>query len=294
MDIRPPVWRTLLFIPVNNQQFVAKAHTRCADGVILDLEDSIAVDQKVEARACLASAVQSVAEKGTDVLVRINAESVEQDVAAATLPNVSALVIPKVQTAEAVMAVAEMLDHLERVKGLSAGAIGILPQIEDVRALPNLDAIAAASPRLLGMSLGSEDFSASAGMLPLPETLYGPSQQVVFACRRAGILPFGFPASIALIEDTLALEQAAVDAANMGFFGAFCIHPKQVTILNKALTPNEEDVSEARLLLAAFAKAEVEGHGVFVHQGKMVDLPVVRRARELVARAEVIASKLGA
>lgn len=291
MESQIPVWRSLLFIPANNDKFVAKAHTRGADGIILDLEDSIAPNQKSDARRILPHAAKAVAGNGTDVLVRVNAEYLEEDVTAAAIASVSALVLPKVESPDTVVETASLLHRLEAERGLPVGAIRLLAQIEDVRALPMLDAIAAASPRLLGMSLGSEDFSASAGMLPLPETLYGPNQQVAFACRRAGILPFGFPASITLFDDQPALESAALQAANMGFVGAFCIHPKQVAILNQAFTPGAEAVSEARLLLSAFAQAKGEGVAVFAHKGKMVDLPVVLRARELVARAEVIAAK---
>ena len=286
-----PVWRSLLFIPVNNEKFVAKAHSRGADAVILDLEDSIAPDQKVSAREVLPAAAKQVVDNGTDVLVRVNAEWLEDDIHAATTADVKAIVLPKVNTEAPVLKAAGLLDQLERERSLEQGSIKLLAQIEDVRALPNLDVIARSSGRLLGMSLGSEDFSASAGMLPLSETLYAPNQQVVFACRRAGILPFGFPASITLFSDTNALTQAVVQAANMGFVGAFCIHPNQVKVLNEALTPDKSAVDDARALLDEFARAEVEGRAVFAFKGKMVDLPVILRARELVVRAEAIASK---
>lgn len=258
---------------------------------ILDLEDSIAPDQKAQARRMLADAAQTITGNGGDVLVRVNAESLEEDIAAAALACVNALIVPKVDSPEVVVEAAALLERKEAERGLKAGAIHLLAQIEDVRALPNLDVIANASPRLLGMSLGSEDFSASASMQPLPETLYAPNQQVAFACRRAGILPFGFPASITLFEDQSALETAATQAANMGFVGAFCIHPNQVSVLNQALTPSTEAVVESRLLLEAYEYAKAEGAAVFAHRGKMVDLPVILRARALVARAETIAAK---
>lgn len=294
METQIPVWRSLLFIPANNDKFVGKAHTRGADGIILDLEDSIAPDQKVSTRGILPEAAKTVASNGNDVLVRVNAEFLEEDVTAAAIASVNALVLPKVDSSETIVEVAALLDRLETERGLESGAIRLLAQIEDVCALPNLDTIATASPRLLGMSLGSEDFSASAGMLSLPETLYGPNQQVAFACRRAGILPFGFPASIALFDDQSALETAVTQAANMGFVGAFCIHPKQVAVLNQALTPSAEAIANARLLLEAFAAAKVRGEAVFAHKGKMVDLPVILRARELVARAKSIEAKTNA
>jgi citrate lyase subunit beta/citryl-CoA lyase len=161
----------------------------------------------------------------------------------------------------------------------------LLAQIEDVAALPNLDAIANASPRLVGMSLGTEDFSASVGMKPQPELLFGPSQQIVFACRRAGIQPFGFPASIADFADEVVLTRNIKLALDMGFVGAMCIHPKQVSILNEVMVPSEEGVATAKAILAGWRRAQESGQAVFVYAGKMVDLPVVKRAEQLVRRS---------
>lgn len=285
------IWRSLLFVPANNEKFVSKAHTRDADGVILDLEDSVALEHKASARESLGVAARQVAATGTDVLVRVNAEFLKEDIRAAITADVCALILPKVESPQPVIEAAALLNQLESERGLEAGRVRLLAQIEDVRALPNLDAIAESSPRLMGMSLGSEDFSASAGMQPLPETLYAPNQQVVFSCRRAGIQPFGFPASIALLSDLEALNRAVDQAANMGFVGAFCIHPKQVAVLNRALTPKDDQVADAQSLLSAFAAAQEEGRAAFAFKGKMVDLPVVLRARELIARAEACAEK---
>lgn len=286
-----PVWRSLLFVPVNNEKHVASAHTRGADGIILDLEDSIAPELKEYARETLPGAANAIASHGSDVLVRVNAESLDEDIAAACSQSVRALVIPKVSASSSIHKSAALLDRLEAEHGLDVGQTRLIAQIEDVRALPNLDAIAGSSPRLLGMSLGSEDFSTSAGMQPLPETLYGPNRQVVFACRRAGILPFGFPASITLIRDTKALTVAIKQASDMGMVGAFCIHPNQVSVLNDTLTPADDDVAAATALLQEFDQAQTEGRAVFVFNGKMVDRPVVMRARDLVARARAIAEK---
>lgn len=286
------VWRSLLFVPANNEKHVAKAHTRGADGIILDLEDSVALDQKAVAREGLSATVNALADRSCDVLVRVNAESLDDDINAACVQSVLALVIPKVSDAKAVQQAAGLLDRYEAERDLEIGGIRLIAQIEDVHALQNLDAIAKASPRMLGMSLGSEDFSASAGMLPSNETLYGPNQQVVFACRRAAILPFGFPASITLVREIEALTVAAEQAANMGMVGAFCIHPDQVTVLNDALTPTADAVADATALLQQYSAAKESGMAVFSFNGKMVDLPVVLQARTLVARSHAIASKV--
>lgn len=281
-----PLWRSLLFIPVHVGKFVDKAHQRGADACILDLEDSVPLSQKPLARQALVPAMQAIDGHGVDVLVRINTldSGGLLDLQTAVVPALRAVVLPKVADAGTVRVVAALLGNLEQARGLPAGQILILAQIEDVAALPQLDEIATASPRLLGMSLGPEDFAVSAGIEAVPETLYWPNQQVAFACRRAGILPFGFPGSIADFSDLPRFRDTIVRARQLGMVGAFCIHPDQVAVLNEVLTPSAEAVAYAQGLLAEQAKAEAQGLGAFSYRGKMVDAPVVARARELLER----------
>ncbi|MBU1834217.1 MAG: CoA ester lyase [Gammaproteobacteria bacterium] len=283
----------MLFLPAHVEKFVAKAHTRGADACILDLEDSVPHSQKAEARAMVAAGAQTIAAHKVGVLVRVNNDenNLIADLDAVVNPNVAAIVLPKVNDAAMVALVAERLDVLEAKLGMCVGHTYIIAQIEDVRALPNLDEIAVSSSRLLGMSLGSEDFSASACMAPIPEALFAPNQMVVFACRRAGILPFGFPASIADYSDAAAFIRTVKLASQLGFVGAFCIHPSQAHMLNDGLSPSSEELEYATGLLAAFAEAKREGRGAFAYKGKMVDPPVVARAEELLRRADAIAAR---
>lgn len=281
-----PMWRSLLFVPAHIGKFTEKAHERNADACILDLEDSVAPGQKTQARDAASSAAQNISNRGLDVLVRINTldSGGLLDLQAIVSPAVCAVVLPKVASAEVVRHVALKLDRLETERGMDAGQTLILAQIEDVAALPLLDEIATASPRLMGMSLGPEDFSVSAGMEPVPETLLWPNQQVAFACRRAGILPFGFPGSIADFSDIPRFRQALVLGRQLGMIGAFCIHPEQVAVLNEVFSPGDAEVEYSVALLAEYACAEAEGRGAFAFRGKMIDAPIVARARELLTR----------
>ncbi|MGL4318183.1 MAG: HpcH/HpaI aldolase/citrate lyase family protein [Pseudomonas sp.] len=281
-----PVWRSLLFVPAHIAKFTDKAHQRGADACILDLEDSVALSHKQLARDAAGTAAQAINDHGLDVLVRINGlgEGGLDDLQAVVSPAVRAVVLPKVASAEAVLRLAQELERLEVQRSMLPGQTLILAQIEDVAALPWLDQIASASPRLLGMSLGPEDFCVSAGMQPVPETLLWPNQQVAFACRRAGILPFGFPGSIADFSDLPRFRQTIVLARQLGMVGAFCIHPDQVAVLNEEFSPSASEVEYAQGLLAEHAYAEVEGRGAFAYRGKMIDAPVVARAREVLAR----------
>lgn len=286
VDTVVPVWRSLLFVPATNLALIEKAHTRGADAIILDLEDSVPQDQKSLARDNVAGSAEKLRSRGVDVLVRVNAEDCEKDVRAACCDAISALVIPKVGSAKDVKKVATILDEQD-----AARPTRLIAQIESVHALANLDSIAGSSQRLHGMSLGSEDFSVSTAMTPNSATLFMPNQMVVFACRRAGIEPYGMPASIAQFRDTDALELAAQQAAEMGMGGAFCIHPNQVAAINNALTPTEQEIAEAAALLDKYEQVKRAGDAVFALDGKMVDLPVVKRAKTVSARAAAISTK---
>uniref|UniRef100_UPI0035688F99 HpcH/HpaI aldolase/citrate lyase family protein n=1 Tax=Hydrogenophaga sp. TaxID=1904254 RepID=UPI0035688F99 len=214
-----PIWRSMLFVPAHVERFVARAHARGADACVLDLEDSVPLAQKAVARAAVPGAAAAIAARGTPVLVRVNQawEMAALDIDVAVGPAVSALVLPKVNDVATVQAVVERLDRLEAQRGLPAGHTRLIALIEDVQALPALDEIAASTPRMLGMMLGPEDFSASAGMAPVREALMLPNQLVQFACRRAGILPFGFPGSIADYGDAEAFAQTIRLARQLGF-----------------------------------------------------------------------------
>ncbi|MFV0278019.1 MAG: HpcH/HpaI aldolase/citrate lyase family protein [Parahaliea sp.] len=285
-----PLWRSLLFVPANNEKYVGRAAASGADACVLDLEDSIAPAQKAAARAVVADAIRRLSSEGVAVLVRVNSESLRDDIAAAVGVGLRALVLPKVASAQTIVEADRVVGELEQYAGLAPGGIALVAQIESVSALPRLDEIAAASSRLLAMSLGPEDFSTSAGMKPTLETLYWPSQQVLFACRRAGILPLGYPLSIAVYRDEALLEKAVGLARDMGFVGAFCIHPGQVGILNRIFTPGEGGVAEAEALLQAYQEELAAGRGTFSFRGRMVDAPIVARAEEILARDR--ASKL--
>lgn len=291
-----PVWRSMLFVPAHVEKFVAAAHKRGADACILDLEDAVPAEQKARARTMLANGAQQVSVSGGAALVRVNAQAdmIEADLDAAVMPAVRALVLPKVNDAETVQRIAARIDGLEAQRGITRGHTLLIAQIEDVQALPQLDAIAGSHSRLLGMSLGSEDFSASAGMAPIAEALFAPNQQIVFACRRAGVLPFGFPASIADYSDLERFGKTIRLASQLGFVGAFCVHPSQVEILNREFSPSAADIEDAEGIVAAFATAQAEGRAAATYKNKMVDPPVVARAQEVLRRAAALTLSPGA
>ena len=280
-----PVWRSSLYVPVIVERFVGKAHERGADAIILDLEDSIPQAEKDRARDLVRGAVAKVGRGGADVTVRINRpwRQAIRDMEASVWPGVRALVLPKVADASHVAAIAEILDELEAERGLPPGSVGLVALVETAEAFFHLPAIARASRRLIGLTLGSEDFALSCGMTAEPDGLFYPTQHAAIAARAAGILPLGYVGSIADYSDLEAFRAMARQARRLGFRGGACVHPAQVSILNEAFTPTGEEVRQARGVVAAFEAALAQGLGAASFEGRMIDGPVVERARETLA-----------
>jgi citrate lyase subunit beta/citryl-CoA lyase len=281
-----PNWRSLLFLPSHNDKFVDKAHTRRADAYILDLEDSVPIGLKDEARKKVKAAALTVSQSGAEALVRINSNLrlAIRDLEYSVCEPVKAIVFPKVISAAQVCLLADVIEELEVEQNLPVGHTGIIAQIEDVNALPHLDEIACSSSRVIGMTIGTEDFASSAGMEPIPEALFVPNQQVLMACRRANIMPLGFPASIADYSDIESFKSTIALARKLGFVGAFCIHPSQVAVLNEFFIPSDQDVLDAQELIAAFEAQSKKGKVVFQFKGKMIEAPVIARAKNLLTR----------
>ena len=286
----PPVWRSILYVPGNVAKFIDKAHERGADCVLIDLEDSVQPAQKPEARAMLPEAMKKVVKGGADVAVRINRPMrlAIPDIEAAVRPGLSALFITKTESVQHLRLLDEAVSELEKERGMAMGSVGFGAMIEHPRALAHIDDIAEHAPRLIAMMLGGEDFALETGMEPLEETLLMPKQQMVIAARAAGIMPLGFIASVAAFDDLEAFRRMVRRSRRFGFMGAGCIHPGQVPIVNEEYSPSAADIAYAKRVIEENAKAEAAGRGSFAVDGKMIDIPVIDRARKLLARHEAI------
>ena len=285
-----PVWRSMMFVPVNVEKFVEGAHTRGADVIILDLEDSILPKDKAQARTLVAAAAPRVSRSGADVLVRVNRpwRLCMRDLEALVGPHVYGIMLPKAESPEHVHMVAEVLDEVEAEHGLPQGHTRIIPMIETAEAFFRMREIAAAHSRTVALTLGSEDFALSAGMVPEAEGLFYPKQQVVFAARAAGVLPLGFVGTVADYKDLDAFRATVRRSRRLGFTGASVIHPSQIAILNEEFRPSADEVQKARRIVEAFEKAAGGNQGAIEVDGKMVDIPVVERARRTIERHEAI------
>jgi len=185
-----------------------------------------------------------------------------------------------------------VVTDLEKQRGLTVGSIGFGAMIEHPRALSQLHDIAEHAPRLIAMMLGGEDFALETGSVPGDETLELPKRMVAFAAQAHGVPMIGILGTVADYSDPEAYRKSAERARRFGFSGGTCIHPGLVRALNEAFTPKAEEVAHALKLIEADKKAAAEGRGSFTIDGKMIDIPVIDRARKLLARRDAIERRL--
>jgi citrate lyase subunit beta/citryl-CoA lyase len=285
-----PVWRSLLYVPVNVEKFVDKAHTRGADVIQLDLEDSVPPAQKEHARTLVEKAAARVRRGGADVVVRINQPLAlaVRDLEHSILPDVDGIACTKIDSASHVKLLDELVTGLEEKRGMKIGHTRFITMIETADAYTRIDEIPRASPRVAAMNIGGEDFALDCAMQPDEDVLLHPKQRMIIAARAAGVMPIGFIGTVADFSDWERFRQMVRRSRRFGFDGAGCIHPGQVTIVNEEYTPNAAEVEYARKMIRMDEEAAANGRGSFQIDGKMIDIPVVVRARNLLRRYEAI------
>jgi citrate lyase subunit beta / citryl-CoA lyase len=284
--------RSSLILPVNVPRFVEKAYTRGADAVVLDLEDSVPVQEKAAARRLVRDALALAGRGGAEVLVRVNNDPalLADDLEAAVHPGLDGLAIPKAESVAQVREIAARIGALERARGLAAGHLRLSLAVETPRGLLAVEEIAQASERIATMSVGVEDYCLELGVEPSAdglELLY-PVARLVTVCKAVGVQATGLAGSIAGFRDLATFERAAVRARQLGCEGAGCIHPDQVTVLNRVFTPDPARVAHARRVVEAFEEGVRRGTASVDVDGAMVDVPVYRRAQVLLARARLV------
>jgi citrate lyase subunit beta / citryl-CoA lyase len=290
----PPVWRSILYVPGNVPKFIDKAHERGADCILVDLEDSVTVAEKPTARAMLPETMKKVVRGGADVAVRINRPMrlAIPDIEAAVRPGLAALFITKTEGVQHLRLLDEAVSELERERGMPVGGVGFAAMIEHPRALAELADIAERGPRVIAMMLGGEDFALETGSVPSDESLELPKRLVAFAAQAHGVAMIGILGTVADYSDPVAYKKSAERARRFGFSGGTCVHPGLVQALNEAFTPSADDVAYAKKLIAADERAAAERRGSFTVDGKMIDIPVIDRARRLIARYDAIERRL--
>jgi len=272
--MRMTAWRSLLFVPATSPQLLAKALRSGADAVIVDLEDAVAPERKAEARQLARDAINAA---GADVpvLLRVNSQAgwLREDVALAPLDRLQGLMLPKVESPQ------QVLDVLELLARAGTAQLPVAALIETARGVLNAERIAAASPQLGALGFGAEDFAAEMGVAPQPQSLLWPAQQVSTCARAFGQACWGLPGSIAEIADMDAFGALVAQARTVGFTGTVCIHPRQVAVANQGFAPTAAELEWAAKVVAADEDARRRGLGAVQVDGRMIDRPIVERAR---------------
>jgi len=269
--------RSALFVPLADERFLARAHERGADALLLDLEDSVPPPQKLAARARVPEAVRQLAARGATVMVRVNSltEWCADDLKAVAQTQAAAVFLPKVESAEQVLAAEHMLGSCPAK---------LVAMLESPAAVLSAVEISRAGSRLAGLVFGSEDYCGALGISSANAALDWPAQAVAVAARARGLAAFGQPGPVAEIADMGAYTKLLERAKAMGFSGTLCIHPKQVAVANRTYSSSPEEIALAREIVAAFDAALREGRGAFQLHGRMIDAPIVDQARATLAR----------
>ncbi|HXH86976.1 MAG TPA: CoA ester lyase [Gaiellaceae bacterium] len=280
-----PHWRSLLYVPVVSERFVAKAHERGADAIILELEDGVAPSEKARARGMTAAAAPRVGQAGADVLVRVNRpwRLAVPDLEASIGPDVRGLVLPKVDSAEHVLALAEIASSVEAERGLEDGHTVFFPRIEGPKGLLNAAEICAAHPRVVAVGLGSSDYTIATGMEAGGPGNAAASFLVVNAAVAAGIVPIGLTGAIVGFGDLDAFRRSVEESRALGLRGAPCVHPSQVPILNEVFSPTAEELARAQRVVEEYERALAAGEGAITVDGEFVDVPFYEQAQRLLA-----------
>lgn len=273
-------WRSMLYVPANVPRFVEKSPGAGADAVILDLEDSVPQDRKLEARAALAQAVPTARSRGADVLVRVNRplDLAVADIEAAVEAGANGILLTKVLGPDHVVLAAELLAKAPQ-------PMVIVPVIETAAALHRVEEIARASRAIAGLLVGAEDLAAECRAAPDDELIVMAKRRMVLAAVAAGVAPLGTLGTVADYRDAERVRALVALSRRSGLVGATCIHPSLVPVLNEGFSPSEAEIDLARRQLAAAEEAARQGRGSFTVDGQMVDEPVLIRARRILAQA---------
>ncbi len=289
------ILRSLLFVPSNRPNMLQKALGFSPDVFVPDLEDSVPTDEKANARTVATSFLAKLSDTGSLVIPRVNSLDtglLEQDLAAIITPKIYGLSIGKVQTVQEIAEICGLIEPLEQKAGLAAGTLKLIPWIESAKAIVNAYEICSSSKRIIAVAFGAEDFTTDMGIERTDddsEIAYARSV-VCIAARAADVVAldtpyFGF-------RDTDGLQRDANTAKKQGFKGKFAIHPAQIDIINATFSPSPQEVEHAKRVLAAFEAAEHQGRGSTSLNGKVIDVPVVKRARAILEMANRVANEV--
>jgi citrate lyase subunit beta/citryl-CoA lyase len=288
------ILRSLLFVPGNKASMLEKALGLKPDAFVPDMEDSVPAAEKANARETIAGLLPRLAATSIPVIPRVNSldtEWIEADLAALVGPHVFGISVGKVRRAGDIAAISRLIAKLETRAGLPVGKLHLVPWIETAEAIVNVAEICRASERIVAVAFGGEDFTNDMGVERLEDEaqIAYARQSLCVAARAAHVLALDTP--YFKLRNPDGLRDNSLRAKSIGFKGKFAIHPEQIDALNECFSPSAQEVAHAERVVAAYEEAERRGRASTSLDGWVIDVPVVKRARALLelarkARAE--------
>ncbi len=277
--------RTRLYLPGNEPKFFVNAGLHSPDGIILDLEDSVAPTEKDAARFIIRNALRTVDFYGAERMVRINQGKRGIDDLKYVVPhNVHVILIPKCESAQQVIDVENEVLRLQELHSIK-NEIYFMPILESALGVIKAYEIASASKSNCGLAIGLEDYTADIGTQRTNEgreSIFARSM-LINAAKATGIQAIDTVFSD--INDMEGLRQSVIEAKALGFEGKGCIHPRQIPVVHEAFAPTKDEIEKAKKIVIAFEDAEKKGLGVVALGSKMIDAPVVKRAQNTIKLA---------
>jgi citrate lyase subunit beta/citryl-CoA lyase len=274
-----------LYLPGNNPGLMINAGLHSADGIILDLEDSVAPEKKDESRLLVRNALRQINFCGAERMVRINqGDRGLEDLCYVIPHNVNLILIPKCESARYVKLVDKTISELQKKYKL-VNKVFLMPIIESALGIENSFEIAGSSENVVAMAIGLEDYTADLGVPRTPEgkeSFYARTRLVV-AAKAAGIQPIDSVFSD--VDDMEALKENVLISKSLGFEGMGCIHPRQIPIIRNGFAPDEIEIEKSKKIVLAYGEATLKGLGVVALGSKMIDPPVVARAQKTITLA---------
>lgn len=281
--------RTMLYVPGNNAGMIKDVYIYGADSIMFDLEDSVSLNEKDSARYLVYNALKTICYEGAEIIVRINGLDTlygREDLEAIVRAQPDVIRLPKTETAEDILQVEREIERIEKECGIEVGKIKLMAAIESALGIINAYAIATSSKRLIGIAIGAEDFVTDMKTTRSAEgiELLAARSQLLLAARAAGIDAIDTVYSD--VNNETGFRQEVEHIKQLGFDGKSIINPKQIKIVNEVFTPTEKEIEKSLSIIEAIEEAEKKGSGVISLNGKMIDKPIVERAKRVLHLAK--------
>lgn len=288
------LYRSFIFVPGNRENMLERAKSFEADVVVVDLEDSVHPGGKENARELAKKWVPILHREGQRVIVRVNSLDTgltRPELEAVVSPELYGISLGKVESTWNMNDLDRMLNAIEPSAGVESGSTKVVAWAETASAMVDARDIAKSSSRVIALAFGAEDFTNDMGIerSDTGEEVQVPRSLVPIAAKAANVASLDSP--FVLFQDPDALRADAMCARQMGYTGKHAIHPSQLEIINEVFSPSVEEVAYARRIMEAWDEAEAAGRGSLALDGRMVDVPVVKRAQNLLAFADAIEAK---